>query len=92
MASDAIAVVVVGGLAGLRLWTTTAWFILVLVGLVSCGTYRRRLVLSALDDLDGRSVRLDPELRERLTRRAHDEGVPVSEVIRKALRHHLEAS
>ena len=38
------------------------------------------------------SVRLDPDLKERLTRRAHDEGVPVSEVIRKALRHHLEAS
>jgi hypothetical protein len=38
------------------------------------------------------SVRLDPELKERLTRRAEDEGVPVSEVIRDALRHHLEAS
>lgn len=38
------------------------------------------------------SVRLDPDLKERLTRRAHDEGVPVSEVIREALRHHLEAS
>jgi predicted HicB family RNase H-like nuclease len=37
------------------------------------------------------SVRLDPELKERLTRRAEDEGVPVSEVIREALRHHLEA-
>lgn len=38
------------------------------------------------------SVRLDPELKERLVRRAEDEGVPVSEVIREALRHHLEAS
>jgi predicted HicB family RNase H-like nuclease len=38
------------------------------------------------------SVRLDPELKERLARRAVDEGVPVSEVIREALRHHLEAS
>ena len=38
------------------------------------------------------SVRLDPELKERLTRRAADDGVAVSEVIREALRHHLEAS
>lgn len=38
------------------------------------------------------SVRLDPELKERLARRAEDEGVAVSEVIREALRHHLEAS
>jgi ribbon-helix-helix CopG family protein len=38
------------------------------------------------------SVRLDPELKERLARRAEDQGVPVSEVIREALRHHLEAS
>ena len=38
------------------------------------------------------SVRLDPELKERLVRRAEDEGVHVSEVIREALRHHLEAS
>ena len=38
------------------------------------------------------SVRLDPELKERLARRAENEGVPVSEVIREALRHHLEAS
>jgi hypothetical protein len=38
------------------------------------------------------SVRLDPDLKERLTRRAEDEGVPVSEVIREALRQHLEAS
>ena len=38
------------------------------------------------------SVRLDPELKERLARRAQDEGVPASEVIREALRHHLEAS
>lgn len=38
------------------------------------------------------SVRLDPELKERLTKRAEDEGVAVSEVIREALRQHLEAS
>lgn len=38
------------------------------------------------------SVRLDPEMKERLVRRAHEEGIPVSEVIREALRHHLEAS
>ena len=38
------------------------------------------------------SVRLDPELKEQLARRAKDEGVPVSEVIREALRHHLETS
>lgn len=38
------------------------------------------------------SVRLDPELKDRLTRRAQADGIPVSEVIREALRHHLEAS
>lgn len=38
------------------------------------------------------SVRLDPDLKERLVRRAEADGVPVSEVIRDALRHHLEAS
>lgn len=38
------------------------------------------------------SVRLDPELKERLAQRARKEGVPISEVIRDALRHHLEAS
>ncbi|HEX5945310.1 MAG TPA: CopG family transcriptional regulator [Acidimicrobiales bacterium] len=38
------------------------------------------------------SVRLDPDLKERLVRRAEDEGVPVSEVIREALREHLRAS
>ncbi len=38
------------------------------------------------------SVRLDPELKERLARRAEDSDVPVSEVIREALRHHLDAS
>ena len=37
------------------------------------------------------SVRLDPELKRRLLRRAKDEGVAVSEVIREAIRHHLEA-
>jgi hypothetical protein len=37
------------------------------------------------------SVRLDPELKERLARRAEDEGVPVSERIREALRQHLAA-
>lgn len=38
------------------------------------------------------SVRLDPELKERLARRAEADGIAVSEVIREALRHHLEAS
>jgi hypothetical protein len=38
------------------------------------------------------SVRLDPELKARLVRRAEEEGVPVSEVIREALRRHLQAS
>ncbi len=38
------------------------------------------------------SVRLDPDLKARLAQRAQDEGVAVSEVIREALRHHLEAS
>jgi predicted HicB family RNase H-like nuclease len=38
------------------------------------------------------SVRLDPDLKDRLVRRAADEGVAVSEVIREALRQHLEAS
>jgi CRISPR-associated endonuclease/helicase Cas3 len=38
------------------------------------------------------SVRLDPALKELLVQRAESEGVPVSEVIREALRHHLKAS
>ena len=38
------------------------------------------------------SVRLDPELKERLARRAAADGVPVSDVIREALRHHLDAA
>jgi hypothetical protein len=38
------------------------------------------------------SVRLDPELKALLVRRAENEGVPVSEVIREALREHLRAS
>lgn len=38
------------------------------------------------------SVRLDPELKERLARRAEEDGVPVSEVIRDALRHHLDTA
>ncbi len=38
------------------------------------------------------SVRLDPELKARLTERAEREGVPASEVIREALRHHLDAA
>ncbi len=38
------------------------------------------------------SVRLDPELKAQLVRRADAEGVPVSEVIREALRNHLKAS
>ncbi|MGH9164909.1 MAG: CopG family transcriptional regulator [Acidimicrobiales bacterium] len=38
------------------------------------------------------SVRLDPDLKERLARRAEAEGVSASEIIREALREHLEAS
>ncbi len=38
------------------------------------------------------SVRLDPELKALLVERAEGEGVAVSEVIRHALRDHLEAS
>ena len=38
------------------------------------------------------SVRLDPELKERLAQRAEADGMPVSEVIREALRHHLDAA
>jgi Ribbon-helix-helix protein, copG family len=38
------------------------------------------------------SVRLDPDLKARLVRRAEEEGVPVSEVSRDALRRHLEAT
>ena len=38
------------------------------------------------------SVRLDPDLKARLLRRAEDEGLTASEVIREALRQHLEAS
>ncbi len=38
------------------------------------------------------SVRLDPELKDLLVRRAKAEGVPISEVIREALRHHLNTS
>ncbi len=38
------------------------------------------------------SVRLDPELKALLAQRAEEEGVAVSQVIREALRHHLEAS
>ncbi|HZD23335.1 MAG TPA: CopG family transcriptional regulator [Acidimicrobiia bacterium] len=37
------------------------------------------------------SVRLDPDLKARLLRRAEDEGMTASEVIREALRQHLEA-
>jgi len=35
---------------------------------------------------------LDPELKAQLAQRAEEEGVPVSEVIREALRHHLGAA
>jgi Ribbon-helix-helix protein, copG family len=38
------------------------------------------------------SVRLDPELKEQLARRSDETGVPVSEIIREALRQHLKAS
>jgi hypothetical protein len=36
------------------------------------------------------SVRLDPDLKALLLRRAEDEGTTASEVIREALRQHLE--
>lgn len=38
------------------------------------------------------SVRLDPELKALLARRAAEDGVPVSDVIREALRQHLDAA
>ena len=38
------------------------------------------------------SVRLDPDLKTRLLERAERDGLPVSEIIREALRLHLEAS
>ncbi len=38
------------------------------------------------------SVRLDPELKRDLLLRAADEGVSVSELIRKALRQYVKAS
>ncbi|MEZ5371765.1 MAG: CopG family transcriptional regulator [Microthrixaceae bacterium] len=37
------------------------------------------------------SVRLDPELKQQLVLRADHDGLPVSEVIREALRQHLAA-
>ena len=38
------------------------------------------------------SVRLDPELKALLAQRAAADGLPVSEIVRDALRHYLEAS
>jgi predicted transcriptional regulator len=38
------------------------------------------------------SIRLDPELKDLLARRAEADGLPISEVIRKALRSYLKAS
>ncbi|MDP1794197.1 MAG: ribbon-helix-helix protein, CopG family [Acidimicrobiales bacterium] len=38
------------------------------------------------------SVRMDPELKQLLVERAAKDGLPVSEVIRTAIRRHLEAS
>ncbi len=38
------------------------------------------------------SVRLDPELKDLLVRRAQQDGLAVSDVIREALRNHLRAS
>jgi hypothetical protein len=38
------------------------------------------------------SVRLDPDLREETAQRAVDEGVTVSEVIRRALRQYLRSA
>ncbi len=38
------------------------------------------------------SVRLDPELRDQTAQRAADEGVTVSEIIRRALREYLRSA
>ncbi len=38
------------------------------------------------------SVRLEPELRDEVARRAQTEGVTVSELIRRALRHYLKSA
>ncbi len=38
------------------------------------------------------SVRLDPDLRDETARRAADEGVTVSEIIRRALRDYLRSA
>jgi hypothetical protein len=38
------------------------------------------------------SVRLDPELREQAAARAADEGVSVSELVRRALREYLRSA
>lgn len=38
------------------------------------------------------SVRLDPELRDETARRAEDEGVTVSEIIRRALKKYLRSA
>ncbi|MDA8063696.1 MAG: ribbon-helix-helix domain-containing protein [Actinomycetota bacterium] len=38
------------------------------------------------------SVRLEPDLREEVARRARTEGVTVSELIRRALRQYLESA
>lgn len=38
------------------------------------------------------SVRLDPELREQAAARAADEGVSVSEIVRRALREYLRSA
>jgi len=38
------------------------------------------------------SVRLDPDLRDEAARRAADDGVTVSEVIRRALRRYLKSA
>ena len=38
------------------------------------------------------SVRLDPDMRDQAARRAADEGVSVSEIIRRALRDYLRSA
>lgn len=38
-----------------------------------------------------KSVRLEPELRDEIARRAQSEDVTVSELIRRALRHYLKS-
>ncbi len=38
------------------------------------------------------SVRLDPDLRDQTAQRAEEEGVSMSEIVRRALRHYLRSA